>query len=59
LNDTNIGDLLKISSGDLGVLEKITEDFRQRIQEPLPKAMAASATSSAADAGPAAAPKKP
>lgn len=33
LENTNIADLLQVSSGNFAVLEKMTEEFRQRVQQ--------------------------
>lgn len=46
LKNTNIAELLQVSSGDLAALEKMTEEFRQRVQEPMKVAAAASSSGS-------------
>ncbi len=43
LKDTGIEDLLAVSGGNLDVLQKMTEEFRRRVQE-CPKKTAADAT---------------
>lgn len=34
VKNTGIKDLLEISAGNLGVLQRLTEEFRQKVQEP-------------------------
>jgi len=48
VKNTNISELLKVSNGDIAVLEQKTEEYRQLVQAPFKKASAATAGQSTA-----------
>jgi hypothetical protein len=47
VKNTNISDLLEVSSGNFGALEKTTEQFRHLVEAPFKRAATASAVQSA------------
>jgi hypothetical protein len=55
LNNTNISDLLEISSGSFDVLKKLDEEFKQSMDALRERAVAASASAAASASEPASA----
>jgi hypothetical protein len=45
LKNTNIAELLRVSSGDFSALDEMTEEFRKRIQESSAKPASADTSS--------------
>ena len=51
VKNINISDLLKVSGGDMVVMEKTTEEFRELVQAPFKKAKAESIRLNTAQSG--------